>query len=129
LHQSLRNEDRLSLFEETDIREFKDETGFELITCDVSFISLLEITDAIDRLANQDTDIILLYKPQFEVGRLAKRDSRGVVVDLDAIARTKEAFEDSASKLGWILKECAPSSVQGKEGNQEFFYHFIKSAM
>ncbi|MDD3774528.1 MAG: TlyA family RNA methyltransferase [Sulfurovaceae bacterium] len=126
LHFSIRDDKRVAVHENCDIRNFRPESKFELISCDVSFISLLEIIDSIDRLADQNADIILLYKPQFEVGRLAKRDSRGVVVDLDAIARTKEAFEEGISKLGWILKECVPSKVQGKEGNQELFYHYIK---
>ncbi len=129
LHFIIRDDNRVAVHENCDIRNFRPDGRFEIISCDVSFISLLEIIGAIDRLANQNADIILLYKPQFEVGRLAKRDSRGVVVDLDAIARTKEAFEDSVSKLGWILKECVPSSLQGKEGNQEFFYHFFKSSL
>ncbi|MDD5405633.1 MAG: TlyA family RNA methyltransferase [Sulfurovaceae bacterium] len=129
LHFSIRDDNRVAVHENCDIRNFRPEDKFEIISCDVSFISLLEIIDSIDRLADQNADIILLYKPQFEVGRLAKRDSRGVVVDLDAIARTKEVFEESVSKLGWILKERVPSTVQGKEGNQEFFYHFIKGAL
>lgn len=126
LHFSIRDDKRVAVHENCDIRNFRPESKFELISCDVSFISLLEIIDSIDRLADQNADMVLLYKPQFEVGRLAKRDSKGVVVDLDAIARTKEAFEESISKLGWILKECVPSKVQGKEGNQELFYHYIK---
>ena len=126
LHISLRNEERLSLFEETDIRDFQSDNAFELITCDVSFISILQITDDIDRLAGLGTDIVILYKPQFEVGRDVKRDSRGVVQDMDAIARRKEEFEAYAKKLGWDEKYQAESKVQGKEGNQEYLYHFVK---
>lgn len=126
LHISLRGNEKLSLYEGTDIRDFKSETAFELITCDVSFISILQITDDIDRLAQQGTDIVILYKPQFEVGKEVKRDSRGVVQDLDAIARRKEEFETQAKTLGWELKYQALSQVQGKEGNQEYLYHFVK---
>jgi len=126
LHISLRNHERLSLYEETDIREFQSDDAFELITCDVSFISILQIIEDIDRLSQNGTDIIILYKPQFEVGKDVKRDSRGVVQDLDAIARRKEAFEAQAEKLGWDLCYQALSQVQGKEGNQEYLYHFRK---
>ena len=126
LHISLRENDKVSLFEETDIREFESADGFELITCDVSFISILKITDDIDRLSQKDTDIIILYKPQFEVGKDVKRDSKGVVQDLDAIARRKEEFEVEAVKLGWEEKYQAESKVTGKEGNQEYLYHFVK---
>ena len=126
LHVSLRNNEKLTLYEETDIREFQSDDAFELITCDVSFISILQIIDDIDRLSQNGTDIIILYKPQFEVGKDVKRDSRGVVQDLDAIARRKEEFEAKAVKLGWELHYQALSRIQGKEGNQEYLYHFIK---
>jgi len=126
LHVSLRGNDKVSLHENTDIRDFEDEEGFGLITCDVSFISILQIIDDIDRLCQEGTDIIILYKPQFEVGKDVKRDSRGVVQDMDAIARRKEEFEVEAKKLGWDEKYQALSRVQGKEGNQEYLYHFVK---
>jgi len=127
LHISLRDNEKLSLYEETDIREFQSEEAFELITCDVSFISILQITADIDRLSKAGTDIVILYKPQFEVGKDVKRDSKGVVQDLDAIARRKEAFEAEAKKLGWEEKYQAFSKVQGKKGNQEYLYHFVKA--
>jgi 23S rRNA (cytidine1920-2'-O)/16S rRNA (cytidine1409-2'-O)-methyltransferase len=126
LHISLRKNDRLFLHEETDIRDFTSEEAFELITCDVSFISILQIISDIDRLSKEGTDIIILYKPQFEVGKDVKRDSKGVVQDLDAIARRKEAFEAEAKKLGWEEKYQAESKVTGKKGNQEYLYHFKK---
>ncbi len=126
LHISLRDNAKLSLHEETDIRDFQSEKAFELISCDVSFISILQIISAIDRLAEKGSDIVILYKPQFEVGKDVKRDSRGVVQDMDAIARRKEAFEAEAEMLGWDLKHQAESKVSGKEGNREYLYHFIK---
>ena len=126
LHVSLRDNKKLLLHENTDIRDFQDDDGFELITCDVSFISILQITDDIDRLAKSGADIVILYKPQFEVGKDVKRDSKGVVQDVDAIARRKEAFEAEAKKLGWEEKFQSESKVTGKEGNQEYLYHFVK---
>jgi len=127
LHVSLRKNEKLSLHEETDIRDFQSDEAYELITCDVSFISILQITYDIDRLSKIGTDIIILYKPQFEVGKDVKRDSKGVVQDLDAIARRKETFEDEAKKLGWEEKYQSESKVTGKEGNQEYLYHFVKN--
>jgi len=126
LHISLRENDKVTLHEETDIREFESEEGFELITCDVSFISILKITDDIDRLSGKGTDIIILYKPQFEVGKDVKRDSKGVVQDVDTIARRKEEFEDEVKKLGWDEQYQSESKLTGKEGNQEYLYHFRK---
>ena len=86
----------------------------------------MKITDDIDRLSQEGTDIVILYKPQFEVGKDVKRDSKGVVQDSDAIARRKEEFEAEAVRLGWEEKYQTLSSLTGKEGNQEYLYHFLK---
>ncbi len=127
LHSSLRDDTRVTLHEEMDIRKFESSKRFEIISCDVSFISILMITDDIDRLSQGGTDIVILYKPQFEVGRDVRRDSKGVVVDLDAIEKKKEIFELHCEVLEWELKYQIASKVVGKSGNQEYIYHFVKS--
>ena len=126
LHHSLRDDERVNVYEQTDIRDFEGQADYGVISCDVSFISILQITDAIDRLAKQGTDILILYKPQFEVGKEVRRDSKGVVQDMDAIARRKEAFEAEAKRIGWDEVYQTPSKVAGKEGNLEYLYHFVK---
>ena len=126
LHHSLRGNPKLSLYEDTDIRSFEPSHIYDIITCDVSFISILQIMDHIDHLATINTDIIILYKPQFEVGRTAKRDSRGVVTDTHAIAKSTEEFISYTTKLGWSLIHSTPSILSGKEGNMEYLYHLRK---
>jgi len=124
LHHSLRNHEKVAIFEETDVRDFNPTNPFDVVTCDVSFISILQIIDAIDRLAKKE--MILLFKPQFEVGRAVKRDSRGVVVDQGLIEEAKQRFEDSAKSLGWELCYSTLSKLAGKSGNSEYIYHFRK---
>jgi len=99
---------------------------FDLITCDVSFISLKEILPSIDALAGENCDIILLFKPQFEVGRTAKRNKKGVVTDTKAVREARAKFELAAANLGWIMRQTLECEVKGKEGNAEFFYAFNK---
>ena len=99
---------------------------FDLITCDVSFISLKEILPSIDALAGENCDIILLFKPQFEVGRGAKRNKKGVVTDVKAVREARAKFELAAANLGWIMRQTLECEVKGKEGNAEFFYAFNK---
>ena len=124
LHHSLREQKKVAVFEETDIRSFMSKERFDLVTCDVSFISILQIIDDIDRLASKD--MILLFKPQFEVGRTVKRDSRGVVVNLEAIAEAKEKFEAKTIELDWKMCYASTSKLTGKSGNIEYIYHFRK---
>ncbi len=124
LHHSLRNNSRVYLYENMDIRDFNSKT-FNLITCDISFISILKILNHIDKLL-ESGDIILLFKPQFEVGKDVKRDSRGVVIDSRAIESARERFEKATSSLGWELCYTTNSKLAGKSGNIEYIYHFKK---
>ena len=124
LHLSLREDPRVHVYESTDIRDFNPGIRYPIIVSDVSFISLLHILSSIARLAEEGAEVILLFKPQFEVGREAKRDRRGVVTDERAIAAAMERFEGETAALGWEQLRKVPSSVTGKEGNLEWVYHF-----
>jgi len=124
LHDKIRNDKRSEVYEETDIREFEYSDKFDIVVSDVSFISLLKIIHKIDKLAK--SDIILLFKPQFEVGRNAKRDKKGVVTDERAIFSALENFKIQCSLLDWELIREEESSILGKEGNKEYILHFKK---
>ena len=124
LHEKLNNDKRVISFEKMDIRDFTRQRQFELITSDVSFISLHHILESVDALSKKW--IILLFKPQFEVGKNVKRDSNGVVVDMKAIETSKMAFEKATEALGWKMLHHEPSTLSGKEGNIEECYCFEK---
>lgn len=124
LHKSLREDSRVFVHESTDIRKFESQKKFNLVVSDVAFISLLHILDDVDRLSNDE--IILLFKPQFEVGREVKRDKNGVVQDKKAIANAMEKFEDACLLKEWRLLQKSPSKLTGKEGNLEYCYYFKK---
>jgi 23S rRNA (cytidine1920-2'-O)/16S rRNA (cytidine1409-2'-O)-methyltransferase len=124
LHKSLREDIRVSVYENQDIREFEIDEKFDLVTGDISFISLLKVLDDIDRLASEK--IILLFKPQFEVGREIKRDKNGVVTDEKAIQKAMIKFEDACELKGWELTAKSPSKLTGKEGNLEYCYYYKK---
>ena len=109
-------------FENTDIRDFKSDKKYDLITCDVSFISVLMILDDINRLSKDK--IIILYKPQFEVGKDIKRDNYGVVLDQQAITKERDNFLNTTSKLGWKLQLNQQSKLSGKKGNVEELFYF-----
>jgi len=124
LHPSLRSDDRVTVFENTDIRNFNPEKTYDIVTCDVAFIPLELVLDSIDRLSARH--IVILFKPQFQVGREVKRDKNGVVKDNQAIGKAMIRFEDTCSLLGWNLIAKEIAHIAGKEGNQETCYGFIK---
>ncbi len=124
LHKSIRDDKRIIVQENTDIRDFHSQTKYELVTCDVSFISILNIIEDINRLSNDK--IIILYKPQFEVGRAVKRDSNGVVQDQKAIDICRDEFIKKTQDLNWKLEVANKSKLSGKSGNIEELFYFRK---
>jgi 23S rRNA (cytidine1920-2'-O)/16S rRNA (cytidine1409-2'-O)-methyltransferase len=126
LHPIVKKNKKLSIYEQTDIRNFYPNKQYDLVTCDVSFISIIKILDDINRLANQH--IIILFKPQYEVGKDIKRDSKGMVLDKNAIILAKQNFlKIIKEKYNWQLITCNPSILNGKKGNKEFLFYFNKS--
>lgn len=124
LHERIKHNPKISFFENTDIRNFTSDDLFEIVTCDVSFISILNIIEDINRLASKD--IIILFKPQFEVGTNVKRDKKGVVKDLNAINIVRDNFLAKTIQLNWKLIYSNYSKLQGKDGNAEELFYFSK---
>ena len=122
LHPTLKVDNRIILHENSDIRLFNPNRTYDMVSCDVSFIGIGTLLEHIYRLAK--SDIIILFKPQFEVGKEVKRTTKGVVKDGSAIIRAQNQFEAQATTLGWKLIEKRESLLKGKEGNVETFYYF-----
>ncbi|WP_414146413.1 TlyA family RNA methyltransferase [Helicobacter sp.] len=121
LHSSLREDKRVKSYENTDIREFAaaHKKRFDIVVCDVSFIGLKEILDSIIALSKDK--VILLFKPQFEVGRGVKRNKKGVVQDKMAVQAALEGMLEMLRSRGFEILKCGESEITGKEGNVEFF--------
>jgi 23S rRNA (cytidine1920-2'-O)/16S rRNA (cytidine1409-2'-O)-methyltransferase len=91
----------------------------DLGVVDVSFISLTKILEALWNLLRSPREVVLLVKPQFEVGR-SRVGKKGVVRDpndhADAIFQVLQA----AQKLGWVYKGLTWSPLTGPAGNIEY---------
>ncbi len=120
LSEILRRDPRVIVRENTDIREFASEKKFDLITCDVSFISLNLILKSLASLAK--SALIVLFKPQFEVGTEIKRNKKGVLRDEKAVRAARAKFERLCAELGLTVLYASACKITGKEGNREFFY-------
>ncbi|WP_299190044.1 SAM-dependent methyltransferase [uncultured Campylobacter sp.] len=120
LSEILRRDPRVIVRENTDIRKFASKKKFDLITCDVSFISLNLILKSLARLAK--SALIVLFKPQFEVGAEAKRNKKGMLKDEKAAYVARAKFERLCAELGLTVLHTGACKITGKEGNQEFFY-------
>lgn len=125
LHPSLRRNPKVELHEKMDIRQFVPDLTPDIIVIDVSFISLHEILPHLATIADDDTRVVAMVKPQFEASR-KELGSNGVVKN-DSVRRDiLKAFELKA-KLHWIIEAKADSEVAGATGNRERFYLLKRS--
>ncbi len=92
---------------------------FDLAVMDVSFISVTKILPAVVPLLTTDARLIVLIKPQFEVGR-GEVGKGGIVRDPEKHARVVEDVNRSAAELGLKVVGVMESPIRGAEGNIEF---------
>jgi 23S rRNA (cytidine1920-2'-O)/16S rRNA (cytidine1409-2'-O)-methyltransferase len=125
---ALRKDDRIELFERTNIRHFDRDLipdEIEVATIDVSFISLLKVLPKVLEFLSPQGEVIALIKPQFEVGR--KDVGKGGVVK-DAIKRSEvvDKLMAEAEKLGFEVKGVTQSPIKGPKGNVEYLMYLKK---
>ncbi len=94
----------------------------ELVTVDVSFISVTLLLPAILPLTAPGAEWIVLIKPQFELER-GQVGRGGIVRDPQLHQRAIESVRGAALRLGLEALDVVPSRLMGSEGNQEFFLH------
>jgi 23S rRNA (cytidine1920-2'-O)/16S rRNA (cytidine1409-2'-O)-methyltransferase len=95
----------------------------DLVTIDVSFISLRLVLPPVAALLRSGADVVALVKPQFEAGR-AEVGRKGVVTDPRVHERVLAEVCDAAAAVGLRRIGATPSPVTGAAGNQEFLVHF-----
>jgi 23S rRNA (cytidine1920-2'-O)/16S rRNA (cytidine1409-2'-O)-methyltransferase len=120
-HAKLRGDERVSLFEETDIRDFKAEGMYDIIVADLSFISLEAVFEVIFMLGKEGAEYFLLIKPQFEVGK--GNTKKGIVKDTSLVVELLKKYQVLAKLHGLIGVQIFPCHIQGGDGNQEFFLY------
>lgn len=124
----LRTDHRVEVREGVNARYLKPsdfQTQFDLIVMDVSFISATKILPAIIPLLIDDGRLILLIKPQFEVGR-GEVGKGGIVRDPEKHARVIEDVNRAAKELGLAARNVMVSPLRGADGNLEFLALFEK---
>jgi 23S rRNA (cytidine1920-2'-O)/16S rRNA (cytidine1409-2'-O)-methyltransferase len=123
----LRKDSRVVVLERTNIRYIPIEAisqPVDLVTIDVSFISLKTVVPVLLKFTKKNTRIIALIKPQFEVGR-GKVGKGGVVRNPDLHTEVIKDLSSFFSQIGLFCEMILPSPILGPKGNKEFFI-FLK---
>ena len=129
LHPKLKGDERVVSMESTDARSLTSSMFDplpDLIVCDASFISLAKVIEHPLSLMPSRSDAILLFKPQFEVGR-ENIGKGGIVKHGGATQQAFTHFQKWISRQGWIVIGSGPSPITGGDGNLEYLIHAQKN--
>ena len=101
---------------------------FDFLTGDLSFISLTLVLPAVVRLLRADGHLLMLVKPQFELqpGQVGKG---GIVRDAAHFEFVEKRLRDCCAELGVDVLMWTASSIEGGDGNREFFIHGKKGRL
>jgi 23S rRNA (cytidine1920-2'-O)/16S rRNA (cytidine1409-2'-O)-methyltransferase len=125
LHPRLRSDPRVTAIEKRNARELaRGEVGgdFDLVTGDLSFISLTLVLPALAPLLRAGGHLLMLAKPQFELqpGQIGKG---GVVRDPALYLQVEQRLRECCASLGLAVLGWHDSPITGGDGNREFFLH------
>lgn len=129
LHESLVNNKRVKLYESFDARDITKDTfneTFDIITSDLSFISIRLLLESLDAVVGDNSDLVVLIKPQFESGKIKRKN--GIFNDkklhIYAINNVVQAFLE----YNLYLNDICRSPIEGGEGNIEYLTLFKRHA-
>lgn len=121
LHPSLRADPRVTSLEGVNARELDAAlvpAAIDLLVCDISFVSVTKVLAAPLALCGPAAKAVILFKPQFEVGR-AFVGKGGIVTDAAATARALAEVVAFVTSQGFALGQQIPSPIAGGDGNRE----------
>ncbi len=125
----LRTDARVTVFEGLNARRLvpadlpEKALPAEVVTIDVSFISLKHILPVLPRLLREGADVVVLVKPQFE-SRREEVGPGGIIRDQQVRDRVVAEIVEAASGLGFRVEGTCESPITGTEGNVEYLAHF-----
>jgi 23S rRNA (cytidine1920-2'-O)/16S rRNA (cytidine1409-2'-O)-methyltransferase len=126
----LRQDERVTVHDRTNIRDLDLPSvggAVDLVVGDLSFISLVLVLDPLIGVTAEDGDLVLMVKPQFEVGR-TRVGKGGVVRDVALRAEAVRTVAAAGRERGWGARGAAVSPLPGPSGNVEFFLWLRRGA-
>lgn len=128
VHEKIRADERVHVMERVNLRTVTPATlgkQVDMVTLDLSFISILKVMDAIDLVLKSHGVLVTLIKPQFEAqkGEVGKG---GIIKDAAVHKRVLQTVTDGIVAHGYVLNGITESPIYGADGNKEFLAFFIK---
>nr|GMD18765.1 putative rRNA methyltransferase YqxC isoform X3 [Ipomoea batatas] len=125
----IRRDERVSVIERTNLRYLSElPQKVDLVTLDLSFISILLVMPAVVNLMKEQATLVTLIKPQFEARR-SQVGGGGIVRDPLVHQEVIEKIINGVQTYGFQCKGWIESPLKGAEGNTEFLACFDRAAM
>jgi 23S rRNA (cytidine1920-2'-O)/16S rRNA (cytidine1409-2'-O)-methyltransferase len=128
---ALQSDQRVTVVDRTNVRTLTlDQIGGEpvdLVVGDLSFISLTLVLPALTDVTTEPADLVLMVKPQFEVGK-GRLGKGGVVREPELRAEAVRGVAARAAELGWGVERVTASPLPGPSGNVEYFLWMRRAA-
>lgn len=126
LHPRIRSDERVTVIERFHVRDVtRDAIGgtVDLVTADLSFISLTRVLGALVGVCAPGAHLVALVKPQFEAGRVEVSRGHGVITDPAIHDRVRGEVHASLEAAGCAVLGWVDSPITGGDGNREFLVH------
>ncbi len=124
VHEKIQGDERVIILERTNLRTLKDvDEQVDLITLDLSFISVLKVMDAVTTLLKPNGQLIVLIKPQFEAER-HDVGRGGIIKDPAVHEKVIDRVVSGIQKHGFTSIGVVESPILGGSGNKEFLAYF-----
>ena len=122
MDKNLKKNKRVFLFEGLNIKDMKQNIfpKFDIIVCDVSFISLKKFLTIPLEFTHIDTKLFLLIKPQFELDKKINLKN-GILKDEEIHHEVCQNAKNFLKKLYWEVSNIKKCEIKGTDGNQEYF--------
>lgn len=131
LHPRVRNDERVTVLEKVNVRSLSSSDiggRVQLVVADLSFISLTAVIPAVSEVLEDGGHVILLVKPQFEVGREEVSRGKGVITDPLLHRMACRAVVEKCEAHDISVQDVIPSPLLGQEGNREFLLYGVRRA-
>jgi 23S rRNA (cytidine1920-2'-O)/16S rRNA (cytidine1409-2'-O)-methyltransferase len=126
LHPRIRNDARVTVLERFHVRDVRPEViagPVQLVTADLSFISVTRVLAALIGACEPGGHLVLLVKPQFEAGKVEVSRGHGVITDPAIHERVRGEVEAALTGAGCCVLGWVDSPIYGGDGNRELLVH------
>lgn len=126
VHEKIRQDPRVVIMERTNLRHLQTlPEKVDLVTLDLSFISVLKVIQAVKALMKDHAKLIILIKPQFEAEK-EEVGKGGIITKPEIHEKVVNNVIQGMLENNFEVKGCIESPIRGTQGNKEFLAYFIK---